>query len=99
MKIISLGWGVQSMTLAVMAALGDIEPIDYAIHSDTTHERTDTYIYAEKYTKWMEDRGVKVVTVNDKSAADGVWEGKFIPVIADNGIDEPGRALRTCTQR
>jgi len=44
MKILSLGWGVQSMTIAVMAALGDIEPVDYAIHSDTTHERTDTYI-------------------------------------------------------
>jgi len=99
MKILSLGWGIQSFTLAAMAALGDIEPIDYAVHADTTHERTDTYTFAEKYTPWLEERGVKVVTVKDEKAAIEVWQGKHIPVMADNGIDEAGRALRTCTQR
>ena len=32
MRVISLGWGVQSFTLAAMAALGDIPPVDAAIH-------------------------------------------------------------------
>jgi len=103
MKIISLGWGVQSMTLAVMAALGDIEPVDYAIHSDTTHERTDTYIYAEKYTKWMEDRGVKVVTVKDESESTKIgsvdeYGGVFIPAFTNNGISD-GSLRRQCTGR
>ena len=105
MKIISLGWGVQSMTLAVMAALGDIEPVDYAIHSDTTHERTDTYIYADKYTKWLEDRGVKVVTVSDKSAATKIgsvdeYGGVFIPAFTHSLEDEVNGTLRRqCTGR
>jgi len=38
MKSLSLGWGVQSFTLAAMVALGDLEPVDVAIHADTTHE-------------------------------------------------------------
>lgn len=42
-RAISLGWGWQSYCLAVMAALGDIEPVDAAIHADTTHERSATY--------------------------------------------------------
>ena len=33
MKIISLGWGVQSFTLAAMVALGELEPVDFAIHA------------------------------------------------------------------
>jgi 3'-phosphoadenosine 5'-phosphosulfate sulfotransferase (PAPS reductase)/FAD synthetase len=98
MKIISLGWGVQSMTLAVMAALGDIEPVDYAIHSDTTHERSKTYDYALRWTRWLEDRGVKVVTVKDDKAPQEVWQGKHIPSHTNNGVIN-GMALRTCTQR
>ena len=38
LKILSLGWGVQSWTLAAMAALGEIPKPDFAVHSDTTHE-------------------------------------------------------------
>jgi len=105
MKIISLGWGVQSTTLVVMAALGDIEPVDYAIHSDTTHERTDTYIYAEKYTKWLEDRGVKVITTNpDKTNAKVLQESKNgvlginVPAFTyslENGVN--GTIRRQCT--
>lgn len=39
MRIISLGWGVQSFTLAAMAALDEIEPVDFAVHADTTEEK------------------------------------------------------------
>jgi len=46
MKILNLRWGIQSFTLAAMAALGELEPIDAAIHADTTHERNATYIVA-----------------------------------------------------
>jgi hypothetical protein len=102
MKILSLGWGVQSMTIAVMAALGDIEPVDYAIHSDTTHERTDTYIYAEKYTKWLEDRGVKVVTVKPDSNNSQVYQitqtgKKVVNIPAYTETDSGGRMTRNCT--
>jgi hypothetical protein len=46
-----------------MVALGDLPPIDAAIHSDTTHERSSTYAYAAKWTPWLREHGVNVVTV------------------------------------
>jgi hypothetical protein len=63
MKVISLGWGVQSFTLAAMVALGELEPVDAAVHSDTTHEASWTYDFARRWTPWLEQRGVRVVTV------------------------------------
>lgn len=63
MIAISLGWGVQSFTLAAMSALGELPPVDVALHADTTHERQDTYSFAAKYTPWLESQGVRVVTV------------------------------------
>jgi len=67
MRIISLGWGVQSWGLAAMTALGVLPKVDAAIHADTTHERSETYAFAEKWTPWLEERGVRVVTVSRKS--------------------------------
>lgn len=68
MKILSLGWGTQSFTLAAMSALGEIDPVDFAINADTTHERTATYEFAKRWTPWLEERGLKVVTVQPKQA-------------------------------
>ena len=64
MKVISLGWGVQSFTLAAMVALGELEPVEAAIHSDTGYESQLTYEFAKRWTGWLEDHGVKVVAVN-----------------------------------
>lgn len=63
LKILSLGWGVQSFTLAAMVALGELEPIDYAIHADTTHESQLTYEFADRWRGWLKERGVEVNTV------------------------------------
>jgi hypothetical protein len=38
MRVLSLGWGVQSFTLAAMSALGDLPLLDYAVHADTGYE-------------------------------------------------------------
>jgi hypothetical protein len=67
MNIISLGWGVQSFTLAAMSALGELPPVDAAIHADTTHERSQTYDFAKRWTPWLEERGVMVVTVRNNN--------------------------------
>jgi hypothetical protein len=98
MKALSLGWGTQSFTLAAMVALGELEPVDVAIHADTTHERSDTYDFARRWTPWLEAHGVRVVTVRDELAAGRIWQGEMIPAhtIADG---ERGIALRTCTHR
>lgn len=86
-RVISLGWGVQSFTLAAMSALGELEPVDAAIHADTTHERGETYAFAERRTPWLEKRGVKVVTVKAKSAN---------PI--DNGYGWPDEPFYTITE-
>lgn len=46
-RILSLGAGVQSSTLALMAAYGDIEPIDAAVFADTQGE-------PKSVTEWLE---------------------------------------------
>jgi hypothetical protein len=101
MRVLSLGWGVQSFTLAAMAALGDIEPIAAAVHSDTTWERQATYKFAAMMTPWLEERGVRVATVTDRKANQRVLRGEMIPAytIATSKKHKNGQALRTCTQR
>lgn len=103
MIAISLGWGVQSFTMAAMSALGELPPVDVAIHADTTHERTDTYTFARKYTSWLVARGMNLVTVTDPSApynngGFGPTNQPFIPVITESkhGV---GRLRRQCTGR
>ena len=102
MKILSLGWGVQSWTLAAMVALGDLEPIDSAIHADTTWEMSRTYKFAEEWTPWLEERGVKVLTVSDRECAKKVvdkWEGVFIPAFTISEHGKKGQLRRQCTGR
>lgn len=100
MVVISLGWGVQSFTLAAMSALGELPKVDFAIHSDTTHERSATYAFAKKWTPWLKARGVQVVTVNDTRQAAKVFTSKtdipaFTATLSENG----GMLRRQCTQR
>lgn len=101
MKILSLGWGVQSFTLAAMVALGELEPIDFAVHADTTWERKATYEFAKRWTPWLEERGVKVVTVQDAGQAAAVTTLKTdIPAFTvDIANDVEGQLRRQCTGR
>jgi hypothetical protein len=85
LTVISLGWGVQSWTLAAMSALGELPPIDYAIHSDTTWEREETYKFAQWGTKWLEDHDVAVVSVSDIDQAKKVISEPDIPAFTVRG--------------
>jgi hypothetical protein len=77
---ISLGWGVQSFVLAAMSALGELPMVDAAIHADTTHEMEATYTFAAQWTPWLEERGVKVVTVRNEARG-----GTDISVVGGRG--------------
>ena len=99
MRVISLGWGTQSFTLAAMVALGELEMVDAVIHSDTTHEASWTYAYAKKYTKWLKDKGIKVITVNPSSKklkAFNEYGGIFVPAYTTDGVSR-GQLRRQCT--
>lgn len=102
MKIISLGWGVQSFALAAMSALGILPPVDAAVHADTGHERAETYALAEKWTPWLEERGVRVVTVRGDHHSGTVdrWGGVFVAAFTLNVSDNSrGMLRRQCTSR
>lgn len=106
MRALSLGWGVQSWTLAAMSALGELPTVDVAIHSDTTHERQATYEFAAQWTPWLEARGVRVVTVSDarattlmKFAATSESYYTLIPAHTLNGDNTRGQLRRQCTSR
>ncbi|ANS05726.1 phosphoadenosine phosphosulfate reductase like [uncultured Mediterranean phage] len=101
LRMISLGWGVQSWTLAAMVALKRLPPVDFAIHADTTHEFAGTYEHAVKYTPWLEENGVKVVTVEanrPEVVADGGVTSVMIPAFTtDRDTGSPGQIRRQCT--
>ena len=80
MRIVSLGWGTQSFGLAAMSALGVLPSVDVAIHADTGHEKEATYAFAHHWTPWLEERDVRVVTVQaDDTAVIDRWGGVEIP--------------------
>jgi len=98
MKIISLGWGVQSFTLAAMSALGELPKVDYAIHADTTHESQLTYKFARKWTPWLEEHGIVVVVVatHEKKNIIDKWGGMQLPAFTASAKGE-GQIRRQCT--
>lgn len=100
MKIISLGWGIQSTTLAAMVALGELEPVDAAIHADTTHESKLTYEFAARWTGWLEERGVRVVTTKPSSNAKLLAARNInIPTYTSSVNLGDGQLMRQCTNR
>ncbi len=101
LRIISLGWGVQSWTLAAMTALGELEPVDYAIHADTTYEHAGTYAHAKKWAPWLGEQGVKVVTVTARrvDVVREEWANAVsIPAFTtDTQTGARGQVRRQCT--
>lgn len=93
MKIISMGWGTQSFTLAAMVAFGELEPVDAAIHADTTHESRLTYEFAARWTGWLDERGVRVVTVKPVDSEVNRRGGVSIPAYTTTN----GWLHRNCT--
>lgn len=97
MKVLSLGWGVQSFTLAAMVALGELEPIDFAIHADTTHEASGTYAFRQRWEPWFKEHNLQVYTVSNPERSAAVETSKTdIPAFTFNG-DTNGQLRRQCT--
>jgi len=100
LSVLSLGWGVQSWTIAAMSALGELPKVDVALHSDTTWEAQATYAFARVWTPWLEAHGVKVVTVSEARQARRVVTGQTdIPAFTLNQKGDLGQLRRQCTQR
>ena len=103
LRYLSLGWGVQSWTIAAMVALGELPPIDIAVHADTGHEAQGTYEHARLWTPWLEERGVKVATVHpDNIDITRFWAtgqpSVLVPAFSTRLKDgDHGQVKRQCT--
>lgn len=69
-KVISLGWGVQSFTLLAMVAEGELPMIDVAIHADTHYERSLTYKLQKKYIPIFKNKGIRIELVDESYSAE-----------------------------
>jgi hypothetical protein len=85
MRVLSLGAGEQSTALYFLAALGEIEPIDYAIFADTGEEPSWVYETVAALKAWRHpdtNRGGAPVWVRRRTDS----EGKPVR-LGDNLID------------
>jgi len=70
MKILSFGGGVQTVTLAAMASLDEIERPDFAVFADTQWESRATYAYLHWFTRWAKERGLDIIHVTGGNIRD-----------------------------
>lgn len=63
LTVLSMGWGVQTWTLAAMMALDEHPRADYILFADTKHEREGTYDFIRQWEPWLGEHGLSVVTV------------------------------------
>lgn len=102
LKILSMGWGVQTWTLAAMMALDEHPRVDTLVFADTHHEGQGTYAFARKWTPWLGEHGLNVVTV-EATRTEGVREdwgtgAVMIPAFSiNNQTGAFGQIRRQCT--
>ena len=103
-KVLSLGAGVQSTVLALMAEQEEygLEKPDIAIFADTGWEPPAVY----QHLNWLEKQlSFNIVRLSVGNIRDNIMEGvapdghKFlgIPVFTINGDGSKGRLIRQCT--
>ena len=100
MRVLSLGWGVQSFTLAAMSALGKLPRLDAAIHADTGHEMTWTYAFREEWSPWLAAHGIRVVVCTPVERSRPYLlpkaQGTLLPAYTVG--KKKGRLTRQCTR-
>lgn len=99
LKVLSLGWGVQSFTLAAMSALGELPKLDVLIHADTSWERAATYQRTDKWQPWLESKGMLVISASSLSARNPQVNKTNInvPAYFRNAQGKVGQINRQCT--
>jgi len=103
--VLSLGAGVQSSTLLLMACNGLIEKPDVAIFADTGWERKVTYDHLKWLTLEAAKSGIPIITVQERNVRDDSLNAAelnkgyyFMPVFMDKkGVLMMSR--RQCTDR
>ena len=101
LTVISLGAGVQSSTMAIMAAKGDLPPVDVAIFADTGNEPKAVYTYLNYLSNILPFPIFKVRKGNikdDMLNAKGKSNFVVAPFFTQNKITgKKGMIMRQCT--
>jgi len=101
LTVISLGAGVQSSTMAIMAAKGDFPPVDCGIFADTGYEPKSVMRYLE-FLKKVLPYPIYIVSKgnirDDMLAAKGTTNFVVAPFFTQNKITgKKGMVMRQCT--
>jgi 3'-phosphoadenosine 5'-phosphosulfate sulfotransferase (PAPS reductase)/FAD synthetase len=97
-QVISLGAGVQSSTMALMAASGElpIQP-EFAVFADTGDEPDEVYDWLATLKRLLP---FKVVTAARSKLSDNLFQWGFsqIPCFVKNNEGKPSKGKRQCTK-
>lgn len=104
LRVLSLGAGVQSTTLALMAAHGEIEPVDCAIFADTQSEPQAVYTHLRKlraalpFPVHVVSKGsLRQELIDASEGRSGAWGRP--PLFLRNPDGSAGMTRRQCTQK
>lgn len=107
MRVLSLGAGVQSTTLAFMIEKGEVEPVDCAIFADTQAEPPEVYEWLE-YIKSNVSYPIHIVTAGNleedavkmrvnKKTGEIYWRNMLPTFMLKKGVGGAGIFPRHCT--
>ncbi len=101
MRLLSLGAGVQSTTLLVLAAQGRIPGFDAAIFADTGWEPLAVYRHLNRLTRIGDQAGIDIIRVSAghirTDALDPAHRFASMPLFTLGPNGERGMARRQCT--
>lgn len=109
MRFLSLGAGVQSSVMLMMALRGEIERPDHVIFSDVGWESLHIYLHVDWLQQQCEKNGVpfhrvsagniREDMVQSRNAGSGEYAGRWasMPLFVDTGKGVEGRIRRQCT--
>lgn len=101
LRLLSLGAGVQSTTLALMVAEGRLDRLDGAIFADTGWEPRRVYAHLDRLEQVLVDAGVPVYRVSKgdlrRDAIDPQHRYASIPYFVRNPDGTDGMGRRQCT--
>lgn len=101
-RILSLGAGVQSTTLLLLSALGELPKLDYAIFSDTGWEPSAVYRHLDEVERRIaRPANIPILRVSSgnirEDALDPAHRFASMPLYILNKDGSPGMTRRQCT--
>jgi len=101
LRLLSLGAGVQSTVLALMAAAGEIDPLDGAIFADTGWEPARVYTHLDRLELELAAAGIPLYRVSvgnlRADAIDPEHRYASVPYFVRNADGTEGMGRRQCT--